>query len=256
MNKTIERKLSQYMLPVQEQDVYVQKDLGLEYSVAKNYKAVIRADDNKLISVMKDTYQLVPNREVIMPLLEQLHNLDTNWIIDKSHSFVDENRMRLQITFPDLKLNDGRSDIALSLFLHNSYDGSEGVRMFWGAIRGICSNGMVFGKVLSQYYRKHTSGLELKNLKAQLESTYQKIPVIQNRIEILQNSKVTRKVRRNVEDELGKKVTKHIHEQEKQYKRCANQWILYNVITFYISHMVEQRLRAHYQMQLSKLFQL
>lgn len=67
-----------------------------------------------------------------MPLLEQLHYLDTNWIIDPSHSFIENNRMRLQVTFPDLSLNDGKSDISLSLFLHNSYDGSEGVRLIWG----------------------------------------------------------------------------------------------------------------------------
>jgi hypothetical protein len=154
MNKTIERKLDNFLFPVGERAVFVDDDKT--YKPTKNYKAIVREDNGKLVSIMKDSYQLVPNREVILPLLEQLHNLDTNWVIDPSHSFADDNRMRLQVTFDDLKLNDGRSDIALSLFLHNSYDGSEGVRMFWGAIRGICSNGMVFGNVLSKYFRKHT----------------------------------------------------------------------------------------------------
>src|SRR5690606_21574907 len=119
---------------------------------------IVRPDTDQLISIMQDSYQLIPNRDVIMPLLEQLHQLDTRWYVDNSHSFLESNRMRLQVTFPDLTLNDGRSDIALSLFVHNSYDGSEGVRMFWGAIRGICSNGMVFGQVLAKFYGKHTKG--------------------------------------------------------------------------------------------------
>ena len=204
MNKTIESKLSNYMFPVTEKAVFVDDDTS--YKRTKNYKAIVRSDNGRLISIMKDSYQLVPNREVIMPLLEQLHNLDTNWVIDPSHSFSDDNRMRLQVTFPDLKLNDGRSDISLSLFLHNSYDGSEGVRMFWGAIRAICSNGMVFGTLLSKYYRKHTTGLEIKNLRQQLESTYDKIPVIKHRIEILQNTNVTSSVRRDVQDKLGSNV--------------------------------------------------
>ncbi len=163
MNKTIERKLDGYLFPVVEKAVYVDDDST--YKRSKHYKAILREDNGKLISIMKDTYQLVPNREVIMPLLEQLHNLDTNWNIDPSHSFVENNRCRLQVTFPDLKLNDGSSDIALSLFLHNSYDGSEGVRLFWGAIREICTNGMVFGTLLSKYYRRHTAGLDIINLK-------------------------------------------------------------------------------------------
>ena len=45
--------------------------------------------------------------------LEQLHTLDMIGIIYPSHSFSDDNRMRLQVTFPELKINDGRGDIAL-----------------------------------------------------------------------------------------------------------------------------------------------
>ena len=254
MNKTIERKLDQYLFPVQERPVYV--DDESTYKRSKHYKAIVREDNGKLISIMKDTYQLVPNREVIMPLLEQLHNLDTNWNIDPSHSFVENNRCRLQVKFNDLKLNDGRSDIALSLFLHNSYDGSEGVRLFWGAIREICSNGMVFGTLLSKYYRRHTAGLDISNLKQKLEATYDKIPVIGHRIEQLQNTNITPKFRRDVEDQMGKHVIKYVDHHEKQNKRASNLWMLFNIVTYYISHLIEQRKRAHYQLEVSKLFKL
>ena len=71
--------------------------------------------------------------------------------------------MRLQVTFPELTLNDGKSDIALSMFIHNPYDGSEGVRVFYGGIRAICTNGFVFGEVLSKFYSKHTKGINLEN---------------------------------------------------------------------------------------------
>ena len=254
MNTTIDKKLNNFLFPVAERAVFVDDDKT--YRPTKHYKAIVREDNGKLVSIMKDSYQLVPNREVIMPLLDQLHKLDTKWTLDPSHSFSDDNRMRLQITFPELKMNDGRSDIALSLFLHNSYDGSEGVRMFWGAIRFICSNGMVFGNVLNKYYRKHTSGLEIGNLKSQLESTYQKIPVLQHRIEMLQNSNVTKKIRRDVEDHLGKHVIKYVSDQEKQNKRAANLWALYNIITYYVSHLVDLRMRAAYQLETSRLFKL
>ena len=164
MTEQLEKRLSKYLFPVTERRVFFDNPLvGLDST--KEYKAIVRTDKNKLISIRQDSYKLIPNSEVIMPLLEQLHELDTRWHYDNSHSFVDSKRMRLQVTFPDLTLNDGRSYIALSLFLHNSYDGSEGVRMFWGAIRAICSNGMVFGKVLSKFYSKHTKGINLNNIK-------------------------------------------------------------------------------------------
>jgi len=175
------RKLWKYFFPVTETKVQTE-DMSNNFLNTNDYKAIVREDSSKLISIQKKSYKLVSNLEVIEPVLSQLNNLTTDWIIDESHSFVEDGRMRLQVTFPELTLNDGRSDIALSLFIHNSYDGSEGVRMFWGAIRGICSNGMVFGEVLAKFYARHTSGIVVDNLVEQVEATYEQIPVIKQRI--------------------------------------------------------------------------
>ncbi len=247
MTQEIEERLSKFLFPVEERRVYFTDSVD-NIKSTREYKAIVSSDDNKLISIMQDSYKLIPNREVILPLLEQLHELDTRWHFDNTHS----KRMRLQVTFPDLTLNDGRSDIALSLFLHNSYDGSEGIRMFWGAIRGICSNGMVFGDVLSKFYGKHTKGINLGNLKEQLEQTYDQIPVIKQRIEVLQSISVTNIIKTEVETKMGKTVAKYVEEQ----KSPVNQWALYNILTYYVSHIVEQRMRAAYQMKVSKLFKL
>ncbi len=256
MTTEIDRRLDNFMFPVVEKEVLYGNVTGGIPSNTSAYKAIVREDDNKLISIMRDTYKIIPNSEVIKPLLEQLHMLDTTWYIDSSHSFVEDHRMRLQVTFPELIFHDGRSDIALSLFLHNSYDGSEGVRMIWGAIRGICKNGMIFGEVLSKFYGKHTSGFEVGNLQEKLESTYDTIPVIKHRIEQLQNQTVTKALRQAIESKLGKKVYKYVEEQEAEISKAKNQWILYNILTYYISHVMKQRMRAQYQMEVSRLFKL
>ena len=94
--------------------------------------------------------------------------LDSPFRIDPSHSFCENNRMRLQITFPDLSLKDSESDIPISLFLHNSYDMSEGIRVFFGAIRSICSNGMVFGNVLARFNGRHTQGIKIESITIKL----------------------------------------------------------------------------------------
>lgn len=251
LTEQLEKRLSKFTFPVDERRVFFDNPAtGLDST--KEYKAIIRTDKNKLISIMQDSYQLIPNRDVIMPLLEQLSELDTRWHFDNSHSFVDSKRMRLQVTFPDLTLNDNKSDIALSLFLHNSYDGSEGVRMYWGAIRAICSNGMVFGEVLSKFYSKHTKGINLNNLKEQVEATYTKLPIIKQRIEILQNLETTKSLTDGIQQKLGKKAAVYVSEQPKP----ENQWMLYNILTYYISHLVDKRMRAAYQMKVSRLFKL
>ena len=247
----VDRKLWKYLFPVTETAVQV-KDMEGLYVPTKDYKAIIREDNSKLIAIQKKSYKLVTNAEVIEPVMNQLDQLTTDWYIDDSHSFCEDGRMRLQVTFPELTLNDGRSDIAMSMFLHNSYDGSEGVRMYWGAIRGICSNGMVFGEVLARYYSKHTSGIVIENLQDQIEDTYGQIPAIKERIEILQNLEVTDELKENIKERLGKGVSDYVEEQEVP----ENQWKLYNYLTYYISHVVQQRMRASYQMKASRLFQL
>ena len=252
----IDRKLNKFLFPVSERKVYVESLIGEDPKLTRDYKAIVRQDKNKLISVMNSTYNVVPNSEVIKPLLEQLHRLDSKWYLDKSHSFVNNKRMRLQVTFPDLTFNDGRSEIALSLYLHNSYDGSEGVRLFWGAIRFICGNGMVFGKVLGQFYGKHTAGLNLTNLKEQVEKTYDTIPVIKRRIDLLQNTIVSSDLKEEVTQRLGKSISKYVTEQEGKHRKTISQWMLYNYLTYYISHMIDQRMRAQYQIAVSRLFQL
>ena len=124
--------------------------------------------------------------------------------------------------------------------------------MYFGAIRGICSNGMVFGKVLAKYYHKHTKGIPLHNLKAQIEETYGQIPVISDRIQILQNLNVSKTLTESVEKNLGQRISKYVKEQ----KKPENAWILYNYLTWYISHVVELKLRAAYQMKVSRMFAL
>jgi regulator of replication initiation timing len=257
MTTELEKRLEPFLFPVMEKEVHYSDLLNRNTVLTKDYKAIVRKDNGELISIMNDTYKIVPNREVIKPLMEQLNLLDTSWFIDSSHSFVENNRMRLQVTFPELIFSDGRSDVSLSLFLHNSYDGSEGVRMFWGAIRAICKNGMVFGEVLSKFYGKHTAGLNIGNLHQQVEATYEKIPVIKHRIEQLLNEKVTDAIRMSIENKLGKKVMKYVEEQEEERgQKAKNLWVLYNFLTYFISHNVQQRLRANYQFEVSKLFKL
>jgi len=251
MTSEVNRKLWKYLFPVTETKVQTE-DMASQFLNTNDYKAVVREDNSKLISIQKKSYKLVSNAEVIEPVLSQLDSLTTEWIIDESHSYVEDGRMRLQVTFPELILNDGRSDIALSLFIHNSYDGSEGVRMYWGAIRGICSNGMVFGEVLAKFYARHTSGIVVDNLIEQVEATYEQIPVIKNRIEVLQSLEPTETLTEQITKQLGRGVADYVEEQEVP----ANQWKLYNYLTWYISHAVQQRMRAQYQMKVSRLFEL
>jgi hypothetical protein len=251
--------LQDFMFPITERSVAInngQNDISdwdnVSTFLTSDYKAIVREDTNEPISIVKNSYQVVPNETLINKLMHELVLIDTPFKIDPSHSFCENNRMRLQVTFPDLTLKDEESGIALSLFLHNSYDMSEGVRMFWGAIRAICANGCVFGKVLSQFYGRHTQGFQIANLRETLTATYDMIPAIQHRIDELRSMPVTDQVKVDLEKEVGKRMAKEVLPNADM----LSQWQLYNALTHVISHSIEQRLRARYQMAVSRVFQL
>lgn len=250
--------LQDFCFPVTERPVAVNNGLHSlsdwendRTFLRNDYKALVREDTNQVISIVRRSYQLVPNQQLIDNLMWELSRIDTPYTIDPSHSFVTNERMRLQVTFPQLTMHDGESDIALSLFLHNSYDLSEGVRMFWGAIRAICVNGMVFGKVLGKFYHRHTNGFAIRDLRRTLTRTYDMIPAIENRIRELDARPVTPELEEKVRKELGKTLAKKVLSPVE-----VSQWQLYNAITLIVSHAIQQRHRARYQMAAAKVFQL
>ena len=253
--------LEKFCFPVVERKVAVDNNkhsmINLDEKTTflpADYKAIVRSDDQKVISIVKSSYKLVRNAELIDLLLRELAMCGHTFRFDFSHSFVDNNRMRLQITFPELKLRDSESDIALSAYLHNSYDQSEGVRFIFGAIRAICSNGMVFGEVLSRYYSKHTSGFSFENLSEKLEEAKEYFPILQNRIDRLERTLVDETLVEKVSDKISKRLAEQVI-TEQEIGRIS-QWKLYNRLTNVVSHELNPAYAARYQHNISQVFAL
>lgn len=262
--------LNEFCFPVEEREVYFAsksnffdwKSNGIVKrptpKIAENHKAIIRSDTNRIISIVNKNYKLVPNKELIDQLLEQLRRTDHKFEIEPHHSFVRDNRMRLQVKFPELFIKDDSEDgMSLSLYLHNSYDISEGIRMYWGAIRAICTNGVVFGKVLAKVYRKHTKGFDIQHLKQTLERTYSLIPDIQERIEVLNSLVVNQSFENELKDTLGVRMHKQIlWENNQEPLSNLTQLQLFHLVTNLISHKMKHELQSRYQFAASKLFNL
>lgn len=262
--------LESFRFPVEEREVYFAsnsnffdwKSNGIiqraSPKLALNHKAIIRSDKNSLISIVNRNYKLVPNQVLIDQLMEQLQRTDQKFEIEPHHSFVRDNRMRIQIKFPELTIKDDSPDgMALSLYIHNSYDMSEGIRMYWGAIRSICTNGVVFGQVLAKFYGRHTKGFDIKNLKQTLEKTYSLIPDIQERLSALESLTVNESFDKEVKDKLGSKMHKQLlWENNQNNLSTISQLQLFHLVTNIISHKVRHELQARYQFAVSKLFKL
>ncbi|XWN36866.1 MAG: DUF932 domain-containing protein [Balneola sp.] len=250
--------LQSYYFDVEEREIALLSSIrtGKEDLPINNYKAIVSSINGteKVVSIAKKTYKLVRNKELIEPFLEHLTSLHETWEIDTSHSFCMPNRMRLQITFPEIKLHDGDSEIPLSLYLHNSYDQSEGIRLFWGAIRSVCSNGMIFGDVMGSVYARHTAGFTFDNLEKQFQNMSSKIEQVQARINFLKSTGLNNSFMDKLQEALGKRRLEEITNTDRVLHK--SQWDLLNDITYFISHDVEKPRRADLQMKTSKVFQL
>ena len=250
-------KLEQFYFDVEETDIALTDPERFKGNPIPGYKAIVTpvADgQDKTIAVVKNTYKLVRNRELIEPFLEQVDSLGVNWYIDESHTFAALNRMRLQVTFPDLYLQDSESDIPLSLYLHNSYDMSEGIRVFWGAIRAICTNGMVMGHTLGKFYARHTKGFDFEGINNQFSNATGKIEKLQRRIHFLESAALEEQFMDEVQKALGKRRLKEITGTDVAPDK--SKWQLLNDITHHISHHEEKPKRADLQMKVSKVFDL
>ncbi len=244
-----------YFFPVEEQNIALADRAPWEKQI-KGYKAIVSPNDDndKVISVVKNSYQLVRNRDLIEPFVDQVTKLGVRWKIDPSHSFCQLNRMRLQITFPDILIKDDESDIALSVYLHNSYDQSEGVRAYWGAIRGICQNGCVFGTVLGSIYARHTKGFSFENFYEEFGYASDKIEEVQQRIRQMEDRSVDEKLMKDLQQALGIRRLEEITQSDRIPDQ--SQWDLLNDITYYISHEVEKPRRGDLQLKVSKALAL
>lgn len=250
-------QIDSFFFPVEEHDIAL---LSAPWAASKrvsDYKAIVAPQDDgsqHVISVVRNSYKLVHNRELIEPFLENISQLGTRWKIDRSHSFCSLNRMRLQVTFPDVAFHDGESEVPLSLFLHNSYDQSEGVRCLWGGIRAVCTNGMVFGNILGKFYARHTSGFDFGGVEKQFDDATAKIKSLRSHVRQLDYKPVDQPLMDKLQKALGKRRLQEINSTDRVPD--VSQWHLLNDITHFISHDVAKPKRAALQMKVSDVFAL
>lgn len=249
-------KLNNYFFDVGEQDISLIPGNDSTLKPISGYKAIVAniGGTKRVVSVAKNSYQLIPNKDLINPFMENLEKLKVDWYIDPSHSYCLAHRMQLQVTFPGVLVHDGESDIPFSVYLTNSYDASCAVRLWYGAIRSICSNGMIFGSVLGSLYARHTSGFSFEKLEENFNKITDKITDVQTRIDQLKSRELEEVFMKELQKALGKKRLEAIVSTDRLPDK--SQWELLNDITYFISHEVPKPQRARLQLKTSKVFAL
>lgn len=139
------------------------------------------------------------HKETLSPRYGQLHTSSLIPVM-RDHGFVPvqaaQKRSRKaspehsqhMIAFSQLDgdVNGNRPEI----ILYNSHDGSGSIKLFAGAFRFICSNGIIAGDGFQS--RLYHSINNINSFEAMLTSTIERLPMLMERIELMQGIKLDR----------------------------------------------------------------
>ena len=248
---------AEFMFEVEERTVDLkelplQQTLGQRSDSDPGHKVILRPDTGEIIAVVRKSYRLIPNEDLIMQFYTELRDRQIPAFLDYSHSFVTNRQMRLQITIPELTFEDGDSEITLCIFLHNSYDGSEKVRIVFGATRIICTNGMVLTESLTEYSFKHQAGVNIEAIVSRaISSVFDEWPIVEDKVKLLAMTPFEVETYERVEKLMGKDWVTYLRSRKPE-----TMWGAYNELTGYISGQLLKEDRAIHQRRVSAVFNL
>ena len=151
--------------------------------------------NGEMLGDVSNQYRLIPNEEVVQAadkIAEDLgaskfHDFGGDWYIKlQNNVFMDKEGRRAHALYAwdDPVDIGGTGEVQLGFGVHNSIDGSMGLRVGLFTFRHACANmvfmgvnpeGMSFDQrdVLAHSTRKHTHGLKIDHLRAWIENTVQ-----------------------------------------------------------------------------------
>lgn len=107
----------------------------------EGYQRIMRPDIGATLSIMSDKYQLVEHREAMAPAVEAL-GLE-GWTIGSSHVERQGASAFVQLEKRDTGIKVVGQQVGLRIMMRNTYDGTTSLRLSFGSLVLICSNGCV-----------------------------------------------------------------------------------------------------------------
>jgi hypothetical protein len=211
--------------------------------VIPDRKVIMRKDNNKVLSIMSDKYQLTTHASII----DGFENaLDAAGPLFKKRAIstvlpYEGARMYRKYIFDGVKEEVAVGDVVSpTLELWNSYDGTLMVGFQLGAFRMVCTNGLMVPETFREIMKKHYVGFDIKGLVDELQHTlpvfdksikiwkewHKEAVTVPAAVEILAPTKINKK-----EKEL---IAKRFEDDEEKTK-----WGLFQAATWVISHDVK-----------------
>lgn len=261
MEKSIKKQLSNIIMPVEKIPM---ADLipGIKTTSKQGFAIIVKkGDTKKLVNTCSKLYHLIPNEDIIRPLLDKFSKFDINLV---GASNKNDTRFTADFTFKKGVIKIGKDEILPRIRLYNSYDGRTKYFFSMGLYRLVCSNGMVaplegFEELKVNF--KHTPNSEfftadeaemlmdkvvvfldhMGDIKKNIKELGKKViedPVEDIVMDIIQN---TRFPKRKAEDVI------EILEEEMETLQIeyADSWLMYNAFNNILNHDKDMKMDLH-----------
>ena len=246
-----------FMFPVEGKSLILDNWQSLEISGQPTqpdlgHKIIMRSDTKEVISIVPNSYRLITNEDLVAHLYVQLQDRQIQAYIDDSSSSLNTRQMRLQLTLPEIKFQDGDSEIGLSIHIHNSYDDSEPARFVFGGIRFMHGEGMVFARTMAECLIRHQGDVNIMApLSSAISAALRKWPTVEEKVKILSNTPATADLYKRVEKIMGEDWRAFL-----QSRNPDSMWRAHHELSEYITFQLLRVDRAKHQQGVSEVFDL
>lgn len=116
--------------------------------------------EDRFLAALSGKYALVKNSELLSALDLAASEAGANLRPQSARYFNGRSEVVLELPGFEYQPPGDPSNTTPTINLYNDYRGGLALNLFAGAIRGICTNGMVFGHVLTRRRRVHTGRVQ------------------------------------------------------------------------------------------------
>ena len=129
----------------------------------EGYQAICSIEDDLVYAIVSDEYKLVQHQEVL-DVVSQICLEHPEWGKPERTVWLSPNGARKKASwrFPEVEFEIKPGDVVNpTIEVFSSFDTTLAQHLTLGGFRLVCTNGMIIGKMLAEYKRKHTATLDL-----------------------------------------------------------------------------------------------
>ncbi|MDD5723114.1 MAG: DUF932 domain-containing protein [Syntrophales bacterium] len=215
---------------------------------ANEYKAIVDSNTGKVFSIVSKDYKIISHEQAIEQIESVIAKNDNLGRYDtKIDLYNGGGRMRCTFTFPEISAEIERGDyINPQLHLSNSYDVTWPFVVTLGALRVLCSNGLVIGVEIFNIKKRHVYELDELHIRESIANATKRFKKQtekwRNLTDIPLHPKTYERVMRsmkfgkNAAEEIQHRIDHDADGHNNKNFAVISLWTFYNVLTWYITH--------------------